>query len=73
MNDYPMVARIVQHGHAMAIGVAALVPLSALILLIFGWHWLVLIAGCVVGAIIYVLLASYVELVRIVWDTLVPK
>ncbi len=73
MDQYPTVSLILKHGKALAIGLAALIPLAALLLIANGWTWFVLPAGLVIGAIAYGLLMSYVEIIRIIADTLLPK
>jgi len=73
MNDYPTVKLILRWGDQMAIAVAVAPPLIALALLAQGWSWPTLLAGCCIGAVVLVLARSYVELIRIIADTLLPK
>jgi len=73
MNEYPMVALIVRHGRAMTWAATAVAPIASLVMMAYGWPWPVLAGGIAAGAVLYVVVASYVELIRIVWDTLVPK
>jgi hypothetical protein len=73
MENYPTVALILRHGKALAMGIAALIPIIVLVLLANGWSWWLLPAGLVVGAVVFGLLMSYVEIIRIISDTLLPK
>ena len=73
MDDYPTVKLILRWGDQMAIGAALAPPLIALALLADGWSWPTLLVGCCLGAAVFVLARSYVELIRIIADTLLPK
>lgn len=73
MDQYPTVSLILRHGKALALGLAALIPLAAFFMLANGWSWWVLPAGVLLGTIAYGLLMSYVEIIRIIADTLLPK
>ena len=74
MDQYPTIKLIVERGNALAVAIA-LLPLCAAVAAIAGipWHWLVLAAGVVGAAVAYLLLKSYVELVRVMADMLIPK
>jgi hypothetical protein len=73
MNDYPMLHFIGRHGGWCAI-VAAIVPLIA-----GGWAVMLgaspwwLAAGAAAALATFVILRSYVELVRVMIDMLLPK
>lgn len=73
MENYPMVRLILAYGRVLAVALAALLPLAALAMVACGWSWLVLAAGCLLGVIAYGLLQSYVEIIRIIADTLLPR
>ncbi len=73
MQQYPTVNFILRHGTMLAIGLAALVPLGALAMIFAGWSWLILPVGFVLGFVAFGLLMSYVEIIRIISDTLLPK
>ena len=73
MENYPMVRLILSHGAWLAAGLAALLPLGALFLIAAGGSWLALPVGLLFGAVAYGLLLSYVEIIRIIADTLLPK
>ncbi len=73
MEQYPMVRLILCHGSRLAAGLAALLPLGALLLVAAGWSWLTLPVGLLLAVVAYGLLLSYVEIIRIIADTLLPK
>ncbi len=73
METYPAIAFILRYGNGLAIAVALLVPLAALLMVVNGASWLVLLGGFVAGVVAWGLLKSYVELIRVVADTLIPK
>ena len=66
MDNYPTVKLILRWGDQMAIA-------AALALVADGWSWPTLLAGIFIGAAALVLARSYVELIRIIADTLLPK
>lgn len=74
MENYPAIAILVKHGKALAILVAVLPILAALCAMgALGMHWIVLVAGVVVGAIAGFLFKVMVELTVIITDMLLPK
>ena len=73
MEQYPTVAFILRHGKPLAVALAALIPLGALALVMSGWSWWVLPTGLILGVVAFGLLMSYVEIIRIIADTLLPK
>lgn len=73
MDQYPTIRLIVERGNALAIAIGLLPLLGAIVLAAFGLHWLVLGAGVVAAAVVYLLMRSYVELVRVIADMLLPK
>ena len=73
MPKYPIINFLLARGHAFAIAVS-LLPVAAGLWLAFGglgWIWVV--GGVLVGAVLYVIAKSYVELVAIIADMLLPK
>ena len=73
MRTYPMVQALVKYGHALAI-VAALACLALGIALTVREGGIVYAAaGLAGGALLYVLLKSYTELVSIIADMMLPK
>ena len=73
MEQYPTIKLIVERGAPLAIVVGLLPLLGAVALLAIGVHWLVIPAGAVASAVLYLLMRSYVELVRVIADMLLPK
>ena len=73
MDQYPTIKLIVDRGNALAAAIGLLPFIGALVLAAFGVHWLVLAAGAVASAVAYLLMRSYVELVRVIADMLLPK
>ncbi len=73
MNQYPMVDLLVKRGPLVAALIAALPVVAGLVAVLLGAHWLLLVVGVVGGGIAYVLMKSYVEVVAIIADMLLPK
>jgi hypothetical protein len=73
MDQYPTIRFIVERGDVLAIAIGLLPLLGALALVALGVHWFALAAGLVASAVVYFLMRSYVELVRVIADMLVPK
>jgi hypothetical protein len=73
MDSYPTIKFIVEHGNLLAIGIGLLPLLGAVALVILGVHWFALIAGAVAAGVVFLLMKSYVELVRVIADMLLPK
>ena len=73
MDQYPTIKLIVEKGDALALAIGVLPFVGAMVLAAFGIHWLVLAAGAVASAVLYLLMRSYVELVRVIADMLLPK
>ena len=48
-------------------------PAAALLLFLTGLSWPVLPIGAFAGAVVYVLARSYVELIHIITETLMPR
>lgn len=73
MPNYPIIHFLVRHGHPFAIGVALLPALAGIGIFLAGGPWLYGAGGIAAGAVIYVLMKSYVEMVAIIADMLLPK
>lgn len=70
---YPVVQFLVARGRSLSIALSALVFLSTVGLsLSTGVHWLIP-AGLVVACVLLGLLLSYIEVLQIIADTLIPK
>jgi len=73
MDQYPTIKLIVERGNALALVVGVLPLLGGLVLMALGTHWVAVLAGAVASAVLYLLMRSYVELVRVIADMLLPK
>jgi hypothetical protein len=73
MENYPTIALILKWGEPLSAVLAALIPLGALLFVLQGASLLVLVAGIVAGVVAYALLRSYVEVLRVIADTLIPR
>lgn len=73
MDQYPTVTLILRHGKHLAVAIAAILPLVALVMVAQGGSVWLLPAGVAIGIIAFGLLMSYVEIICIISDTLLPK
>lgn len=73
MDQYPTIKLIVEKGDLIARIVSVLPLLGAIALVLIGVHWIALVAGAATTAVLYLLMKSYVELVRVIADMLLPK
>jgi 4-hydroxybenzoate polyprenyltransferase len=73
MDQYPTIKLIVERGGLIAAAIAILPLLGGAVLLLLGVHWFALAAGAVAAGVAYFLMKSYVELVRVIADMLLPK
>ena len=73
MTDYPTLRFLEKHGGwlAIAVGLAALLAGIAAPALGASPWWL--LAGTVAGALLFLLARSYIELIRLMTDMLLPK
>jgi hypothetical protein len=72
-SQYPMIDLLIRHGAVMALVGALLVPIGSVVVALVTGVWLYVLVGIIGGAILYVLLKSYVELVAVMADMLLPK
>jgi hypothetical protein len=73
MDQYPTLNLIVRHGESIAAAAGLLPLLGAIAAFVLGVHWIIVPAGAGAGAFLYLLMRSYVELVRVMADMLIPK
>jgi len=73
VDQYPTIKFIVERGNLLAIVIGILPLLGGGVLVALGVHWLAIVAGAVAAAVVYFLMRSYVELVRVIADMLLPK
>ena len=73
MNDYPTIALLLRHRPLM---VAAATLFAPLVACYAGWrtnHFELMAIGLVAGAIVFIAVRSYLELVALIADMLLPK
>ena len=70
---YPIVRLLVKYGNALAIAVGAVLAIAGIwaALAGFGWAWAPV--GAMTGAFAGLMLRSYVEVVRLIADMLLPR
>ena len=73
LPHYPTVEFLVKYGQHFAVTLGALPVVLGVILAWFFQIWLLALAGVVAGGVLYVVTRSYVELVQIIADMLLPK
>jgi hypothetical protein len=73
MKDYPMLQLIMRFGSIAAALLAAIVVAAAIWAAVATGNWLWAAAGVVAAGAGYCLAVSYVELVRLITDMLLPK
>ncbi len=74
MDQYPTLKIIAGKGDLIAI-LMGLLPVAAALAIgvAFLWHWLIIAAGIILGGLLYGLTRSYVELVRVIADVMIPR
>jgi len=70
---YPAITFLVRFGKAFAILLGALPLVAGLVAFALGYSWWLLAAGILVSPIVFLIAASYVEMARIIADTLMPR
>lgn len=70
---YPTVEFLVKHGAKFALALGVLPLLFGFVLAWITQMWIVAAAGLVAGGVLLVIARSYVELVQIIADMLLPK
>jgi hypothetical protein len=74
MDKYPTIHFIVSHGRAVAFMLGALPLVCVLAAVVaFGLTWWLVTAGVAVSVVAWFLARSYVELVQVMADMLLPK
>ena len=73
MNDYPMLHFLMRWGKLAAACLAVVVLAAGLWAAISSGQWIWGIGGVVIAGVGYGLALSYVELVRVIVDMLLPK
>lgn len=70
---YPVVEFLVARGTVTSVLFALMPFLAGIYLALIGWGIVFAVVGFVIGVVIGGLLMSYVEVLRIITDTLIPK
>jgi len=73
MSTYPMVHAVVRHGNLFAVLVAAAAAAFGIYFAVAQASVVHALIGVAAGGVLYVLLKSYVELVTIIADMMLPK
>jgi hypothetical protein len=73
MNDYPMLHFLMRWGKVAAACLALAVLAAGLWGTVSSGQWRWAVAGAAIAAVGYVLAMSYVELIRVIVDMLLPK
>jgi hypothetical protein len=73
MSQYPVVDLLVRHGTLVSAVIGAAPVVFGLLATATGSSWLFLAGGIAAGAIAFLLMKSYVEVVAIIADMLLPK
>jgi hypothetical protein len=70
---YPTVKFLVAYGMPLAILIGLAPLVIAVVLVVLGWSAWVIAAGVGISLVLGVVLVSYVEVLRVISDTLMPK
>lgn len=73
MNQYPILRFLEKHGGWLSIAVGAVVFLASVVAIALGASLWWLAAGIFGGALLSLVARSYIELIRLMTDMLLPK
>ena len=73
MNDYPMLHFLMRWGQLVAVGLAVAVAAAGIWAAVSTGAWIWGVVGVVASGVGYGLALSYVELVKLIVDMLLPK
>ena len=73
MENYPVLRAMIRYGQALSILSGAVAFACAASLLYPLWSYVALLPALVVGGVLYAVVKSYVELIRLVSETLAPE
>ena len=71
--SYPTIKFLIRYGNVITWTVAALPALVAVLAAAGGAPWWLVPAGLLVGGFLLVMMRSYIELMRVVAETLIPR
>jgi len=72
-NPYPTLNFLVKHGKLLPPAVAGAALVAGLLVAVFAAAWWAVPVGVAAAAFLYLIMCSYVELVRVIVDMLLPK
>jgi hypothetical protein len=72
-DNYPAIHFILRHGTTLAAGSAAAVLLGGIAAALAGAGWGWAVVGIAAAPIVYLMLRSYAEIVRVIEETLLPR
>jgi hypothetical protein len=70
---YPAIGFLVRFGGPFAIVLGLTPLLAAAIAMVLGGPWWIMPVAIIVAGVLFLLVRSYVEMVRIIADTLLPR
>ena len=70
---YPVVRLLVKHGTALSIAVGAVLAIVGVWAALVGFGWVWAPVGVLTGAFAGLMMRSYVEVVRLITDMLLPR
>ena len=70
---YPMVRMLVKHGTALSIALGVVLAAAGIWAALAGFGWAWALAGVLTGAFAGLMMRSYVEVVRLIADMLLPR
>jgi len=74
MEQFPTIKLFVERGTTIAVIISILpILLAGIAILLFSMHWLVLVCGLLMSLVLLLLMKSYVELIRVISEMLLPK
>jgi hypothetical protein len=73
MNDYPMLHFLMRWGKLASVCLGLAVLAAGLWAALSSGQWLWAVAGAAIAVVGYALAMSYVELIRVIVDMLLPK
>ena len=73
LRRYPAIKILIRWGSLVAVALSAAPLVAAVVCVTAGATWWWLVAAAVASPMLYLFLCSYLELIRIIDDTLLPR
>lgn len=70
---YPVIRFLVSYGYAVSALLGLMPVVAAIWLKALGWNAGILLAGVVLGLVLWLVFRSYVEVLKILAETLMPR